>query len=307
MRSWWNSIEDEGLKARLEHGTIVTGGCITSMLLKETPSDYDVYFRYRELAVDVAKYYVDRFSVKNAAGIRVPIHVDESKPDRVQVVVKSSGVASDEGTEKPYEYFEGQPDASGSEYVSAIMDDPGEIQDEYESIVSNISDSSESADSGSTETYRPVFLSTNAITLSGKIQLVLRFYGEPSDIHENYDFVHCTNYWQSRGDSSGVCLNLPALESILSKELRYVGSKYPLASLIRIRKFVARGWTINAGQILKIVMQLNDLDLNNLDILRDQLTGVDVAYFVQLVARLKERDPAKVNTAYLVEIIDRMF
>jgi hypothetical protein len=37
------------------------------------------------------------------------------------------------------------------------------------------------------------------------------------------------------------------------------------------------------------------------------LTGVDAAYFVELVAKLKDKDPDKVNSAYLVEIIDRMF
>jgi hypothetical protein len=34
---------------------------------------------------------------------------------------------------------------------------------------------------------------------------------------------------------------------------------------------------------------------------------VDCAYFVQLMDRLKEKDPEKVNSAYLVEILDRMF
>ena len=38
-----------------------------------------------------------------------------------------------------------------------------------------------------------------------------------------------------------------------------------------------------------------------------QLTGVDVAYFLEVIAKLKEKDPEKVNSAYLIEIIDRMF
>src|SRR3546814_1666855 len=68
-------------------------------------------------------------------------------------------------------------------------------------------------------TYRPVFMSTNAITLSDKIQIVLRFYGEADAIHENYDFVHCTNYWTSK--DANLTLRQPALESLLCKELRY--------------------------------------------------------------------------------------
>src|SRR3546814_13834921 len=79
-------------------------------------------------------------------------------------------------------------------------------------------------------------MSTNAITLSDKIQIVLRFYGEADAIHENYDFVHCTNYWTSK--DANLTLRQPALESLLCKELRYVGSNYPVCSVIRLSKFI---------------------------------------------------------------------
>jgi hypothetical protein len=150
-----------------------------------------------------------------------------------------------------------------------------------------------------------VFLSSNAITLSNKVQLVLRFYGEPEKIHENYDFVHCTSWWQSWDQT--LTLRPEALESCLSKELKYVGSLYPVCSIVRLRKFISRGWRINAGQILKMCMQISALDLTDLKVLEDQLTGVDTAYFLQIIDRLKEKDPEKVNTAYLCEILDRMF
>ena len=86
-----------------------------------------------------------------------------------------------------------------------------------------------------------------------------------------------------------------------------MGSKYPVCSIFRIRKFVSRGWTINAGQILKILMQVSAMDLTNISTLEDQLTGVDCAYFTEVIGKLKSEDPEKINTAYLVEIIDRMF
>jgi hypothetical protein len=98
-----------------------------------------------------------------------------------------------------------------------------------------------------------------------------------------------------------------ALEALLSKELRYVGSKYPICSIVRLRKFIERGWRINAGQILKMAMQISELNLKDVTVLEDQLTGVDTAYFIQLLERLKEKDPEKVDAAYLVEIIDRIF
>ena len=42
-------------------------------------------------------------------------------------------------------------------------------------------------------------------------------------------------------------------------------------------------------------------------ILEDQLTGVDVAYFMEVIRAVKTQDGEKINYAYLVEIIDRMF
>jgi hypothetical protein len=203
-------------------------------------------------------------------------------------MVKSAGIASEEGDEE-YQYFEGldDPDAmDATEYVETAMN------------------AAEDEDSEKPR-YRPVFMSRNAITLSQGVQIVLRFFGKPDEIHENYDFVHCTNYWTSW---DGILeLKPDALECLLTKELRYVGSKYPICSIVRLRKFIKRGFTINAGNILKICMQVSDLDLTNVEVLEEQLTGVDVAYFHEVIQKLKEKDKEQVDATYLMEIIDRMF
>lgn len=301
---WLDSIEDPAVKELAAKSTIVTGGAIASMLLKEPVNDFDLYFRSKEAALAVAKYYVARFAIKKKSGIDCKIWVEDGG-DRVKIVVKSAGIASEGGSDKPYEYFEGSATAEAAgDYVGDVMTDPGEIEDTYEETEAA---SLETGDEAGQKRYRPIFLSTNAITLSNRIQLVLRFFGEPAEIHANYDFVHCTNYWQSWGSGDPLVLRQPALEAILAKELLYVGSKYPLCSIFRLRKFIRRGWTINAGQILKIAMQLSALDLTSLPVLQDQLTGVDCAYFLEVIGKLKEKDPEKVNSAYLVEIIDRMF
>lgn len=296
---WLDSIEDENVRAMAAKNTVVTGGALASMLLGEKVNDYDVYFRDKASVVAVAQYYVARFAAKKKAGIEIPIFV-ETEGDRVRIVVKSAGVASEEGADQPYQYFEGAADGEAGNYVGEVMADPGEIQDAYEATEDA---ALEAADEGAK--FRPVFLSTNAITLSHRLQIVLRFYGEPDEIHKNYDFVHCTNHWTAWDDK--LTLRPEALESLLSRELRYVGSLYPVCSIIRLRKFIRRGWTVNAGQILKMIMQAAALDLTNHEVLKDQLTGVDAAYFVELISKLKENSPEKVNTAYLVEIIDRMF
>jgi hypothetical protein len=300
MKQWWDSIEDEKLRELTSRNTIVTGGCIASMLLKDQPADFDVYLRTRDCAQALAEYYVKKFAPKNKAGIAVPMFV-QLDGDRIRIVVKSAGVASEEGTSKPYEYFEAVEDPNAAaDYVGDVIDDAGEIQDTKDEIDSKLKTQKDTG-----KEFRPVFLSTNAITLSNKVQVVLRFHGEPEEIHKNYDFVHCTNYWSSWDKK--LTLHPAALESLITKELRYVGSLYPICSIFRLRKFMGRGWTINAGQILKMCMQVSKLNLDDVKVLEDQLTGVDVAYFIQVVELLKAKDPEKVDSAYLVEIIDRMF
>ena len=138
---------------------------------------------------------------------------------------------------------------------------------------------------------------------------MIRFYGEVEEIHKNYDFIHCTCSY----DYANNKVNLPsrALEAIINKELYYVGSKYPLCSIIRSRKFISRGWSINAGQYLKMCLQLNELDISDLDVFADQLAGVDSAYFSQAIAQIKkkqEKEPDfKIDNTYLFEVINRIF
>jgi hypothetical protein len=176
-----------------------------------------------------------------------------------------------------------------------------------ESVLSEADETGYKEDSG--DAYRPVFLSANAITLSDKVQLVIRFWGEPEEIHKNYDFIHCCNYWTSWNNE--LTLNPAALESLLSKQLQYQGSLYPICSVIRARKFIKNGWSINAGQYLKMCFQISELDLKNLSVLEDQLTGVDAAYFMEVIRyckKKKEEEPEfEATTPYLISIIDKIF
>lgn len=274
------SIEDVELRKLVEKNSIITGGCIASMMLQEPVNDYDIYFRNREVAEGVAKYYVTQINGSENKDFKVV-----TTEDRVKIVIRSAGIVS-----------------TNTKYSESIPDDYGDAL--RKSIESGDERHPSDLDKQKPD-YKAVFMSANAITLSGQIQLIIRFFGEAQDIHANYDFAHCMSYWTSWDDK--LTLNPQAMEALLARELRYVGSKYPLCSIIRTRKFIARKWTINAGQYLKMAMQLNELDLKNIDVLEDQLTGVDAAYFLQLINILREQEPEKVNAGYIASIIDRIF
>jgi hypothetical protein len=282
------SITDPKVREMVDKNSIITGGSIVSLLLREPVNDYDYYFTNAETTRAVAEYFVHKF---NAAHPDAAVHPKVVfKDDRVQIWIQSAGICS-ENSDVEYHYFEQRPEEAGMNYVDHITA-PLDAPEDPEK-----------------PPFRPIFMSSNAITLSGKIQLVMRFYGSPEKIHENYDFIHCCNYWTSFDHK--LTLNPAALESIIAKQLYYQGSLYPICSVIRLRKFINKGWYINAGQILKILFQISQLDLTNIDILRDQLTGVDSAYFMQLIDYCKKRqeeDPKfKLTVPYLVAVIDKIF
>lgn len=285
MEEWVANVDDPAVASVISENAIITGGSIASMLLKETVNDYDVYFKTKEAAESVAKYYVNKYNSTVNPSIKPIVICSEG---RVSIKIQSSGTADERVDDTSYKYFEMLPedDIRSSEYI-----DPTELEDK------NIIDDSKGK-------YRPVFMSSNAITLSNKVQIIIRFYGSPEEIHKNYDFIHCTCWWSSW--DGNLFLNPDAMEALLARELRYQGSKYPLCSIIRTRKFIKRGFSINAGQYLKMCMQLSELDLTDIDVLEDQLTGVDAAYFRQVIEYL--RDSGKqFDAAYVCEIAERIF
>jgi hypothetical protein len=288
LNKWMNSIDDPNIQKTIKDNTIVTGGAIASMLLNEEVKDFDIYFRTREACEEVATYYVNKFN-ENNDNFGAELKTEECC--RVKIYIQSDGVAGDLATQ-------------GDD----ILNEP--FEDVYDVLKVADDIDADHLESGQGENdYRPVFLSANAITLSDKIQIVIRFYGEPEEIHENYDFTHCTNIWTSWDNE--LDLKKEALECLMNKELRYQGSKYPICSVIRTRKFISRGYTINAGQYLKMCFQISELDLSDIDVLEDQLIGVDSTYFQMFIDKIKKQseDGVKIDISsdYVVSVIDRIF
>jgi len=261
---WCKSIKDEKVRSLVAENSIITGGCIASMLLGEEVNDYDIYFRTKETVVALCEYYSKEIKdIASKMKIAIPnMEVKESE-EQVLFFISSSGLIRLNPMDKKF--------PKGK--------------------------------------FHPIFATSNAITLSDKIQLIYRFIGEPEEIHSNYDFEHCKSYWCSWDHK----LIIPAssAEALLARELRYTGSKYPLSSIIRTRKFIKRGWSINAGEYLKMCVQLNKLNLLDVNVLKDQLVGVDTTYFMMFISEIQakidsEKDFA-LSESYVLELIDKIF
>lgn len=283
LRDWISNIDDENIRNILRNNVIVTGGAIVSLLTGEKLHDYDVYFRTKEACLAVATYYVGKW---NEMHPDKPVSVRcDDETGKIDCFVSSKGIADED-----------EENVSNISYNFASTEE--EIDEALKQEVEEID-----------EKYRPRFITSNAITLTDKVQIVIRFYGEVDEIHKNYDFAHCTCAWSSWDNE----LFLPekALECIINKELYYIGSKYPLCSIVRTRKYIERGYHINAGQYVKMCFQLNELDLRDVKVLEDQLTGVDTTYFRMMVeaiqTHMKETGEEKVDTTYAMNLINKLF
>jgi hypothetical protein len=305
---WLESITDNFLRGEIKKNVILTGGAIPSLLLNEKVNDYDLYFKTFECVERVARYYTDKFNDEKGflkttgkippynpeVKIEDRINLNGETERRVIMFMKSAGVAGE--TEETYKYFESQQEVSADDFLESFRENVSETVDD---LVSQVSDKK-------LPKYRPMFFTDNAITLSDKIQIILRFYGSPDEIHRNYDFVHTTCSYDY--DKDTIILPQKALLALLTKTLIYTGSLYPIASVFRTRKFIKRGWSITAGQQLKMVYQASGIDWTDIAMVREQLIGVDNAYMGELLRELENRDPKqKLDATYLAKLIDEIF
>ena len=303
FKDWMESIQDAGVRKLVAENSIITGGCIASMVAGDKVNDYDIYFTNKETVLAVAKYYADQSSTRATV-----VDFDHLKD-----------YPTDGEISKEYAINHGM---AGEGRVAIYCDGMKQVKDEdiEDPDITNALELDTVKEA--VETLSPLgkynlqFISPNAITLSHKVQVIIRFYGDAKDIHKNYDFVHCTNYWVSYNEKkqSELVMNLDAYKSIAAKQLIYVGSKYPLASILRTKKFLLRGWTCDAGQYLKMILQCGQLDLTDIAVLEDQLVGVDVAYFMMLISSIRNAKKAheddntwSLTSEYLIPIIDKIF
>ena len=276
MKAWTETITDESLRKDVENNLLVTGGCIASLLLGEPVNDFDVYIKDINVLKRLCLYYTKGLDIEVLDGRLIDALSEEfSNTNNGNSIYSIDNIRSIE--------------------LRNLKEDQIKL-----SVGSGVLMKENQGKTG----YVPSFFSPNAISLTDDLQIVCRFHGDSKQIHTTFDFIHATNYYTKE---EGLVLNQKALECLLTKQLKYQGSLYPLTSIIRMKKFIKRGWNISAGEILKVMFQISQLDLRNPDILAEQLIGVDVAYFGKLIEILRGVPSEKITSSYLNEIIDRFF
>lgn len=290
LESWIKTLPTE-LGIEVKENLLLSGGAIANLLQNQPVNDYDIYIQDRSVLMKLVKFYTQKVS-----GIQ--IMDGHNKTDLVEELEK--------------DYHGSELEDINNQYSIALRnlkDDQIKLFMYNGSIrVADLEDEPKEGQEATRPPFSPVFYSPNAISLSDSLQIVIRFWGPPEEIHKTFDFVHPTNYFTFK---QGLVFNTEALLCIMTKQLRYQGSMYPVTSIIRVRKFLKRGFNINAGELLKIMFQISQLNLSNPDVLEEQLIGVDIAYFGLLIKALRDmfqKNPdKKLEPAYFNTIIDRIF
>ena len=289
VSEWLETITNTNTRKLAEESVIVTGGSIASFLRGEGVNDFDLYFTSREAVTALTEYYTEGIE-----GITVLYGEDKAQYKK--------------GAMNRYALFDWDPRANVYTMAVENLEDDQVAMFFGERAGHEVKQTKLEEEIVDREPYSPLFFSANAITLANQIQIIIRFHGTPAEIHENFDFIHATNYYCF--STNELHTNTTALEAVLTNELHYVGSKYPLTSIIRIKKFLARGYSINAGEQLKMMFQLSLLDLTDPVVLSNQLAGVDIMYFNILIRDMMKAmaDPKfNITLDWMTKKIDHVF
>lgn len=229
----------------------ITGGAIASLKQNTNQpadiviNDFDIYLKNKTTLIKIVKYFLNKY---HRFGGR-----------RIKCITKIALIYRDVVGN---EYSEDQyiADNNQSIFLSlSIPDEYKQMQQHHEQRKWLINKDSIS------------YLTHHSISI-GKIQVILRFTGEPHDVHRYFDFEHTKGVFDFH---SGKLSIPPTVEiAMLEKELIYTGSLYPIKSVLRVKKFLQRGYTIKSVYILKMIFQLYRMNLTNKKVLEDQLMGV---------------------------------
>lgn len=278
IEEWVGSLTQTALKQNILEHYIISGGAIVSLLLGEEPNDYDIYYHDVEACYTITYHYCE---VMKSKGFTPFIHrnphvgswIKPSLPGSVEIQETSNEeesiatIIATKPAKKSYTFYGPSQSVKKKGYGS----------------------------------YKPIHITSNSITLTDDIQIVTRVCGNPIEIHKTFDFIHCVNYYTPE---TGLVLNKFAIESILTKELKYMGTPYPICSLFRMKKFIDRGWTISHTEMLKIITDIMKTPLNKKSLEFQLQTGLNSSWN-NLIENLPD-DMSEMTRIEIFELLDKL-
>lgn len=120
------------------------------------------------------------------------------------------------------------------------------------------------------------------------IQLIKKYFLPPEQLIEKYDFTMCQCAYDVTEDK--FIMGKDFLYDLAKRNLRFTGNtEYPIASLYRMKKFLSRGFTISAIDIIALALSINNLHIETFKGLKEQLDGIDTMLLKDITDAFLER------------------
>lgn len=134
-------------------------------------------------------------------------------------------------------------------------------------------------------------------------------FGDPKTIFNYYDFTVCMAAYQFRedGKEEGFVFGEDFFKHIGQRRLVFhTGTMFPICSMLRVMKYVKKGFFITGMELLKIGLSIHSLKMETYADLRRQLQGIDTAFLSDLTAQMKPDEPLGVKKYIMEEFMTMM-
>lgn len=119
-------------------------------------------------------------------------------------------------------------------------------------------------------------------------------FGDPKTIFGYYDFTVCMAAYQffEDGKNEGFVFGDDFFKHIGQRRLVFhTGTMFPICSMLRVMKYIKKGFFITGMEILKIGLSIHSLKIETYADLRRQLQGIDTAFLADLTTQMKPGEP----------------
>ena len=100
--------------------------------------------------------------------------------------------------------------------------------------------------------------------------------GDADSIFDSFDFTVCMGSYKFKTDEFYFDDNF--FKHLAQKRIVFNNrTPFPIASLVRTKKYMSRGFTMSNVETFKLALAINKLDLSNYKTLRHQLMGMDAS------------------------------
>lgn len=119
-------------------------------------------------------------------------------------------------------------------------------------------------------------------------------FGDPATIFTYYDFTVCMGAYQFTpdGQDEGFVFGADYFKHIGQRRLVFhTGTMFPICSMLRVMKYIKKGFFITGMELLKIGLSIHALEIETYADLRVQLQGIDTAFLSELTTQMKAGEP----------------